>query len=287
MGTNEHYFCGCDVGSTYGKATVIDDSGKILGSSIVRSRVDPEETARLSIAEAMKEIPGLNDISQFSYLVGTGYGRNEVPFANENISEITCHSLGVFTCEPEVRTIVDIGGQDVKGISVAEDGTVRDFCMNDKCAAGTGLFYEAMSRAFEININEFSSLSLAAKKIIPITSQCSVFAETEVISLLAMKNSPADIAAGIQQAVAKRCFSMLMRVGVQEKVTVTGGCAKNFGLIQALGSILRTRLAALPIDPQLMGALGAAIIARRKSLAKDGLTSAPPKKEPPGPYSMH
>jgi predicted CoA-substrate-specific enzyme activase len=270
---NDKYYCGCDVGSTYGKAMIIDDSGKVLGSSIVRSKVDPEDTARISIAEAIKGIPGLDEISQFTYLVGTGYGRNEVPFANENISEISCHALGVFTCDPEVRSIVDIGGQDVKGIGVADDGMVRDFCMNDKCAAGTGLFFEGMSRAFEINIAEFSNLSLMAKKVIPITSQCSVFAETEVISLLAMKNSPADIAAGIQQAVAKRCLTMLMRVGIQEKVTVTGGCAKNYGLIQALESILRTKLAHLPIDPQLMGALGAAIYARRKALVKaDGST---------------
>jgi len=282
---NEKYYCGCDVGSTYGKAVIIDDTGKVLGSSIVRSKVDPEDTARISIAEAIKDIPGLDEISQFSYLVGTGYGRNEVPFANENISEISCHSLGVFTCVPEVRTIVDIGGQDVKGIGVAEDGTVRDFCMNDKCAAGTGLFFEGMSRAFDINIAEFSNLSLTAKKIIPITSQCSVFAETEVISLLAMKNSPADIAAGIQQAVAKRCLTMLMRVGVEEKVTVTGGCAKNYGLIQALENILRTKLVHLPIDPQLMGALGAAIFAYRKALVKGHSTSVTNKTNVP--FSLH
>lgn len=259
------YYCGCDVGSTYTKALILDENGEIAGSSNIRTQIDPEVTSRAAIDQAMSQIDGLNDYSQFAYMVGTGYGRNEVPFANENISEISCHAMGVYTCDPEIRTIVDIGGQDVKGIGVENDGSVREFGMNDKCAAGTGRFYEAMSRSLEIDITEFSDLSLKAKKVIPITSQCSVFAETEVISLLAQKNTPADIAAGIQVAVAKRCFTMLKRVGVVEKVTVTGGCAHNKGLLQALEKILRVKITELDIDPQLMGALGAAVFAQRKA----------------------
>lgn len=259
------YYCGCDVGSTYTKAVILDENREIVGSSNIRTQIDPEVTSRAAIDEAISQVKGLNDYSQFDYLVGTGYGRNEVPFANENISEISCHAMGVYTCDPEIRTIVDIGGQDVKGIGIEKDGSVREFGMNDKCAAGTGRFYEAMSRSLEIDITEFSDLSLKAKKVIPITSQCSVFAETEVISLLAQKNTPADIAAGIQLAVAKRCFTMLKRVGVVEKITVTGGCAHNKGLIKALGKILRVKITELDTDPQLMGALGAAVFAQRKA----------------------
>ncbi len=259
------YYCGCDVGSTYTKAVILDENGEVVGTANIRTKIDPEETSREAIDVAMAGIDGLNNYSQLAYLVGTGYGRNEVPFANENISEISCHAMGVFTCDPEIHTIVDIGGQDVKGIGVDADGSVKEFGMNDKCAAGTGRFFEAMSRSFEVDITEFSDLSLKATRVIPITSQCSVFAETEVISLLAQKHNPADIAAGIQMAVAKRCFTMLKRVGMVEKLTVTGGCAKNRGLIQALEKLLRVKIATLSLDPQLMGALGAAVFARRKA----------------------
>lgn len=262
---NDLYFGGCDVGSTTGKAVILDREGRVAATAIVPSEIDPEVTSRIAMERACAGIDGLA-IGNLSYLVGTGYGRNEVPFANENISEISCHAMGVFSCNGAVKTIVDIGGQDVKGISVAEDGTVLEFVMNDKCAAGTGRFFEAMSRVFRMDLDGFSGLSLGAKKPIAVTAQCSVFAESEVISLLAKKNPPADIAAGIQEAVAKRCFTLLKRIGIREKVTVTGGCAKNAGLMKALQAIVKMEMAPLPADPQLMGALGAAVIAHRKGI---------------------
>ena len=191
-----------------------------------------------------------------------------MPAANENISEITCHAVGAHYCNPEIHTIIDIGGQDMKAIAVNGAGTVREFAMNDKCAAGTGRFYEAMSRTFDLSLEAFSKLSLKAGKIIPVSSQCSVFAETEVVSLISRRNAPADIAAGIQSAVAKRVFSLARRVGVQPLVTVTGGCAKNAGLLKILPRVLRCDLAQLSIDPQLMGAVGAAVLARRKAGGK-------------------
>lgn len=262
--------CGCDVGSTYGKTVIMDLDGKVLGSSIVRSKIDPEETSKLAVAEAMKDIEGITDTSDFAYLVGTGYGRNRVPFANENISEISCHAMGVHITNPNVRTIIDIGGQDLKGISVDTDGSVKHFAMNDKCAAGTGRFFESMARAFEMSLPEFSDMSLQAKTIIPITSQCSVFAETEVISLVAQKKNPADIAAGIQASVAKRCFTLLKSAGVEREVTMTGGCAKNRGLKLALEKVLKFKVVDLATDPQLMGALGACEFARKKALVSNG-----------------
>jgi predicted CoA-substrate-specific enzyme activase len=263
------YYGGCDVGSTTGKAVILDEHGAIAASVIVPSEIDPEETSRNAMDGACALVDGLKGSGDLAYLVGTGYGRNEVPFANENISEISCHALGVFSCDPKIKTIVDIGGQDLKGISVAADGSVLEFAMNDKCAAGTGRFFEAMSRVFRMDLDEFSQMSLHARKVIPVTAQCSVFAESEVISLLAKKQPPADVAAGIQASVAKRCFTLLKRIGIREKVTVTGGCAKNAGLMKALSMLLGLEIAGLPIDPQLMGALGAAVFASRKGRGND------------------
>jgi predicted CoA-substrate-specific enzyme activase len=144
------------------------------------------------------------------------------------------------------------------------DGSVLEFAMNDKCAAGTGSFFDAMSRIFRMNLDEFPSPSLKANKIIPVTAQCSVFAESEVISLLARRNLPEDIAAGIQMAVSKRCFTLLKSISMRPQLTVTGGCAKSHGLIKALTKVINMEVTPLPVDPQIIGALGAAVFARRR-----------------------
>ncbi len=259
------FYGGCDVGSTTGKAVIIDEDGSIIATSIIPSEIDPGLTSTIALEKACSQVPGLSSFRDLACLVGTGYGRNEVAFADRNISEISCHAMGTFTCNPDIKTIVDIGGQDVKAISLNSDGSVLEFAMNDKCAAGTGRFFEAMSRIFRMDISEFSGLSLTANKIIPVTAQCSVFAESEVISLLAKRNPPEEIAAGIQAAVSKRCFTLLKRIGMQPLVTVTGGCAKNKGLIRALAKIIGMEVTQLTIDPQIVGALGAAIFARKAS----------------------
>lgn len=269
--SNGRYYAGCDIGSTTGKAVILDET-RIVSSAIIPAEIDPEQTARKVLSKACEKINGLNGTNDFSYLVGTGYGRNEVPFANDNVSEISCHALGVHSCDPSIKTIVDIGGQDVKGISINEDGSILEFAMNDKCAAGTGRFLEMMSKIFRMDLEAFSNLSLEAKNAIPVTSQCSVFAETEVISLLSKRKPPSEIAAGIQASVAKRSFTLLKRVGIRPKLTVTGGCSKNKGLLVALQKRLRMDIAPLPVDPQLMGALGAAIMARRKAGSVTQLT---------------
>lgn len=259
-----NYFGGCDVGSTTGKAVILKDN-KIVSSAIIPGDIDPEVTAEQVLKKAIEQLDDIGRIEDLSYLMGTGYGRNEIPFADENMSEISCHAHGVYYCDPQVKTIVDIGGQDVKGISLNGDGSVLEFAMNDKCAAGTGRFLEITSRSFKMSLREFSDLSLTAKKIIPVTSQCSVFAETEIISLLAKKTSPADIAAGIQASVAKRSFTLLKKVGIRPQIAVTGGCSKNEGLIRALEKRLREKITRLSIDPQLMGALGAAVLAQKRN----------------------
>ena len=258
------YFGGCDAGSTYTKCVIIDENGKIASAVTKRSRINPVLSAKDALDEAISQVDGLNSAEELTYLIGTGYGRNKVPFADENISEISCHAMGVHVTDPSVKAIIDIGGQDVKGIAIDTDGTVLNFAMNDKCAAGTGRFFESMARAFEMSLDEFSNLSLTAKNVIPITAQCAVFAESEVISLVGEGKPMEEIAAGIQLSVAKRCFVMAKKAGAADSVTLTGGCAKNEGLKKAIEKVLKINVVDLPTDPQLMGALGAAEYARQK-----------------------
>lgn len=258
------YFGGCDAGSTYTKCVIIDENGKILAAVTKRSRINPVLSAKDALDEAVSQVDGLNSAEELTYLIGTGYGRNKVPFADENISEISCHAMGVHVTDPSVKAIIDIGGQDVKGIAIDTDGTVLNFAMNDKCAAGTGRFFESMARAFEMSLDEFSNLSLTAKNVIPITAQCAVFAESEVISLVGEGKPMEEIAAGIQLSAAKRCFVMAKKAGAADSVTLTGGCAKNEGLKKAIEKVLKINVVDLPTDPQLMGALGAAEYARQK-----------------------
>ena len=258
------YFGGCDAGSTYTKCVIIDENGKIAAAVTKRSRINPVLSAKDALDEAVSQVDGLNSAEELTYLIGTGYGRNKVPFADENISEISCHAMGVHVTAPSVKAIIDIGGQDVKGIAIDTDGTVLNFAMNDKCAAGTGRFFESMARAFEMSLDEFSNLSLTAKNVIPITAQCAVFAESEVISLVGEGKPMEEIAAGIQLSVAKRCFVMAKKAGAADSVTLTGGCAKNEGLKKAIEKVLKINVVDLPTDPQLMGALGAAEYARQK-----------------------
>ena len=258
------YFGGCDAGSTYTKCVIIDENGKIAAAVTKRSRINPVLSAKDALDEAVSQVDGLNSAEELTYLIGTGYGRNKVPFADENISEISCHAMGVHVTAPSLKAIIDIGGQDVKGIAIDTDGTVLNFAMNDKCAAGTGRFFESMARAFEMSLDEFSNLSLTAKNVIPITAQCAVFAESEVISLVGEGKPMEEIAAGIQLSVAKRCFVMAKKAGAADSVTLTGGCAKNEGLKKAIEKVLKINVVDLPTDPQLMGALGAAEYARQK-----------------------
>lgn len=258
------YFGGCDSGSTYTKCVILDENGRMAAAVTQKSRINPVQSARNALEAAVAQVEGLQSAEELTYLVGTGYGRNKVPFAKENVSEISCHAMGVHVVNPEVKAIIDIGGQDVKGIAIDRDGTVLDFAMNDKCAAGTGRFFETMANAFEMSLEEFSNLSLTARNVIPITAQCTVFAESEVISLVGDGQPMEEIAAGIQTSVAKRCFVMAKKAGATDSLALTGGCAKNAGLRQAIERVLKLKVIELAVDPQLIGALGAAEFARQK-----------------------
>ena len=258
------YYGGCDVGSTYTKCVILDEEGNIAAHTTIKSKINPSESSVIAMDETVKQVEELKSPEDLAYLIGTGYGRNKVPCADENISEISCHAMGVHVTNPEVRAIIDIGGQDVKGIAIDTDGTVKNFAMNDKCAAGTGRFFETMANAFEMSLEDFSNLSLSAKNVIPITAQCTVFAESEVITLVGEGKARDEIAAGIELAVAKRCFVMAKKAGVTDRITLTGGCAKNAGLKKAIEHVLKVKVIDLDVDPQLMGALGAAEYARQK-----------------------
>jgi len=253
-------FAGVDVGSTTGKAVLLNDSGEILAQIIMDVMTRPELTADICMRTVLQESGlGKEDVV---HMVGTGYGRVKIPFANDNISEITCHAVGAKWLCPTVKTVVDIGGQDCKVIGVRPDGKVREFVMNDKCAAGTGRFLEAQARVLKVKLEEFSGLSKQADSPALISSQCSVFAESEVITQLNEGNSIANIVAGIHVSIASRLISLLKRVGIEQDLTVSGGCAKNEGLIQILQDKAGVKVVLLPADPQIVGALGAAVLAR-------------------------
>ena len=260
--SEDNVVCGCDVGSTTGKALIMKN-GEVLGYSIIPCAVRPEVTAELALEEAL-QASGLTCRDDLDYMVGTGYGRVRIPFADENVSEITCHGIGAFHLNPADRTLIDIGGQDCKVIRISPKGKVVDFAMNDKCAAGTGRFFEGMARVLEISLTDISELSLSSNDPAQISSQCTVFAESEVITLLNEGVSIEDIAAGINEAIAARLSSLVRKVGLEEEVSVSGGCAKNKGLMHALEKKLGVEVKPLNMDPQIIGALGAALIARRR-----------------------
>ncbi len=256
---------GCDIGSTTGKAVVLNEK-EILAYSILPSTTRPEETAKMAMDEAMKQA-GLSSLEDMEYVVGTGYGRLKVPFANENISEITCHGRGAHWLCPSIRTVVDIGGQDCKVISLSDKGKVIEFVMNDRCAAGTGRFFEAMARVLHCGLEGISDLSNQGETASTITSQCSVFAESEVVTQINEGTDIKNIIAGINNSVAARLTSMVRRVGLVEDLALTGGCSKNDGLARSLEGKLGIKVTRLPIDPQIAGAIGAAVIAREKMQA--------------------
>lgn len=256
---------GCDIGSTTGKAVIINDE-TVVAHCITPSTTKPETTA-MTAMEAALQMAGLSSLQDLDYIVGTGYGRRKVAFANENISEITCHARGAYWMNPAVRTVVDIGGQDCKVIALDAKGKVVEFVMNDRCAAGTGRFFEAMARVLNCGLEGISSLENQGTNPATISSQCSVFAESEVITLINEGIDVTNIIAGINSSVANRLFAMVRRVGLTQELVLTGGCSKNAGLAKALEKRLGIAVMTLSQDPQLTGAVGAALIASEKTLS--------------------
>lgn len=256
------YYLGCDLGSTTGKVVILKQEGdevKWVSDAIEPSGLSPVETAEAAVSRAL-ERGGLTR-ADLAGTCATGYGRENVTWADKNMSEISCHARGAHSLHEGCRTIIDVGGQDVKAISVTGSGKVADFTMNDKCAAGTGRFFEAMARTLRVSVEELGELALQGSDPVPISSTCSVFAESEVVTAINKGLDRADIAAGIHESIARRLVGMVNRVGLAEDVLLTGGCAKNPALRQALEGMLGVEVKMLPCDPQLNGALGAALFA--------------------------
>ena len=249
---------GIDIGSITAE-TVILQNNLILSSSIVPTGANSRLAAERSLAVAL-EAAKLTQKDLFR-IVTTGYGRSSFPLAHKMITEITCHARGAFYICPETRTVIDIGGQDSKVIRLDKQGRNVDFQMNDKCAAGTGRFLEVMARALEVRLEDLGRLSRSAQRTIKISSMCTVFAESEVVSLIADNQPKEVIIRGLHDAIADRILGMVRRVGVEEKVTLTGGVAKNEGVVLALEERLGVKVF-VPPEPQIIGALGAALLAR-------------------------
>ncbi len=254
------YFCGIDVGSMTAKCVILKDSGEILASVVAPRGYKSSDAATSVLNDALR----IADIEkeQLANIVSTGYGRAAVAEAQQQYTEISCHALGASFLVPGTATVIDVGGQDCKAISVNEQGKVLDFVMNDKCAAGTGRFLEVMAHALEVDLCDFGQLSLLAEGRAEISNMCTVFAESEVISNIAIGTPKGDIIAGIHDAMASRIVSMTARIEIKPKIVMTGGVSKNIGLVRALEENLNDKLV-VPVEAQLAGALGAALMAQR------------------------
>jgi predicted CoA-substrate-specific enzyme activase len=250
---------GIDIGSITAKAAIIED-GKIQGTKVAFTGYNAEKAGRTVYEELLAEV-GI-DPSSVDRVVSTGYGRNSVGFADKAITEIICHGTGAHFLNSRVRSIIDVGGQDSKAMVVDPEGRVKDFAMNDKCAAGTGRFLEVMARALEVDLGNFGEMSLKSDKPSKISSICTVFAESEIISLISKGEKRENIVAGIHDSVASRVAALARRIGVGDPVMMTGGVAKNTGVVKALERKLNTSIEVLE-SAQVNGAIGAAVMAAK------------------------
>jgi (R)-2-hydroxyacyl-CoA dehydratese activating ATPase len=253
---------GVDVGSTQTKAVIMDGQRRVLGRSLIDTggiiTAAAENAFQLAVADAGVER------SDVAYVVGTGYGRYKVTFGDTQVTEISCHARGGQYLFPKTRTVLDIGGQDTKAIKIGPQGQVLDFCMNDKCAAGTGRFLGAAAMALDIPLGELGPLALLAKNAVKITTTCTVFAETEIINWLARGKKVEDVLMGVHQAIATRSISLLRRVGVEDEVTFTGGVTRNNAMVKILEEMLETHLN-VSEEAHYMGAIGASLFALEKA----------------------
>lgn len=250
---------GIDIGSNTAKAALVEDN-KILATHVLPSGYNHGKTAQ-SVYTAVLEKAGLSQ-KEVQALISTGYGRKSVDFANKALTEIICHAAGAHFINPEVRGLIDVGGQDSKAVSIDLDGNVDNFAMNDKCAAGTGRFIEVMARTLDTPLNRMGELSQKAVKPARISSICTVFAESEVISMIAEQEKRENIIAGIHESAASRISALARKVNLRSPVMMTGGVAKNTGMVAALETCLDTQLIIGDLS-QETGAIGAAVLASR------------------------
>lgn len=251
---------GVDIGAKTVKVVILKDE-EVIGRGKADTGLDQKDSANKAIEAALKEAKlELKDIEK---VAGTGVGRTEVPHATAHITEVGADAKGAFFLNKAVRTVIDVGGEEGRGIKCSAEGRAVDFAINEKCAAGAGAFTEAMARALERPLVEFAELALSSTKSIPMNAQCAVFAESEVVSLIHAKTPHADISRAVHDSIADRIMSMVRRVGIEKEVMLIGGMAYNVGFISALNRGLNLEVL-VPEYPEYVGALGAALTAAGK-----------------------
>jgi predicted CoA-substrate-specific enzyme activase len=256
------YGAGVDVGSTQTKAVIVDESRAIVARVLIPTGANVSRAGQTAFLEAAR-LAGLAR-EAVGYVVGTGYGRYKVTFGDAQITEITCHARGAHSLFPATRTVIDMGGQDTKAIRVGADGSVVDFSMNDKCAAGTGRFLSAAADVTGVSLDEIGPLSLEATQPVRLTSVCTVFVESDIMSYLAQRKRVEDILGGVHKAIAARTMALVRRVGVEDEITFTGGVSRNLGMVRALETVLGRPINVSP-EGHFMGALGAALFALERA----------------------
>lgn len=253
---------GCDVGSLTSKAVILKE-GRILGSCVIPSRGKPSRSAEKVMNGALEQAK--TRMEDIAYCVGTGYGRESIPFVREAVSEISCHGKGAKWLVPSVTTIIDIGGQDCKVIKVDKEGKPTRFIANDKCASGTGRFLEVLARVLDVEMDDLGKLSEKSRSPVTFASTCTVWAQADVIKHINDGVALEDIGAGINNAMANRVAMLVGSLKVEPDVCMTGGVAKNTGVVRAMEKLLGVRIKkARKADPQLAGAIGAALLAQEK-----------------------
>lgn len=252
------YFAGVDIGSTMTKVVLIDRADNLLSSVKGPTGAEHRQLANEVMRQALRQAS--LQIDDISYIVATGYGRLNVPFADRQITELSCHARGVSSLFPNARTAIDIGGQDAKCMKI-DSGRLVDFAMNDKCAAGTGRFLEVTAATLAIKLEDMGQISLKATRKIPISNLCTVFAQQEVVALLSRGEKLENILAGLHDALASRVAALARRLGIKPDLVLTGGVAKNIGMVKAMKESLGCEIL-VPEEPLLTGALGAAILAK-------------------------
>ena len=252
---------GIDMGAKYVKVVILKD-GAVRSRTMEATGFEPAVSATKCLAQAAQEA-GV-DVSAIDHITSTGAGRKAVPNVNSDITDVGAAAKGITSLFEDVRTVIDVGAEEGRGIKVEASGKVVDFAVNEKCAAGAGAFAEAMARALQVSLEEFGRLSLKSDKSIPMNAQCAVFAESEVVSLVHAKTPKHDIARAVHDAISSRIISMVRRVGINDKIALVGGVSYNPGFVDALNRGLETEVI-VPENPEYVGALGAAIIAGERN----------------------
>ncbi|MGC5327091.1 acyl-CoA dehydratase activase [Brevibacillus sp. SYSU BS000544] len=251
---------GIDIGSLSTKSAILKDKKEVLAYDVIFTGGNNRESAAQTFRNVIEKA-GLNE-SDIDVVVTTGYGRENVPFSNKNFSEITCHAKGMHFLNPEIRTVLDIGGQDSKAIQLDDEGNVLNFLMNDKCAAGCGRFLDIIARALDVDLAEMGEISTRSTNAARISSMCSVFAETEVVSLVAVGTPTPDIIKGVHDSIATRSIALLKSVGIRAPLGMSGGVAKNIGIINSLEEKMNMKVH-VTAYPQVTGAIGAAFLGQQ------------------------